>query len=766
MNLESSDLAATLHALCGESDLRVIAPAFSNRRFARMLALAPGVNVVVSALGALVDGLPDLLTPAVRASPALSAAIASLIGTDAGHHILGSWANVAPAGWGAAHAAALIDAVRHDRCARWAAAALMGPTSDAAALLYAAQDIALAIRRWGQTTPDDPTAWMNTLPLAERDRLLDALYHAPDDAAICLPWLPKAGAANIVDRSDRAYLSLAIDAYVAASPIARAHHVGVLSTLFQRAERYDLAKLTRLAVASRMDAAWAAVVQILREAPNDAGRVVVVAPWDDVRPDVQDIILSAADNDSTSICAAIAFARGVRKRPPPTTGTTARAFFAAVTPKVWNALPMEMQRVWCTQLAAWHMPLAVRSLGPDPTFLARAYLNADVIAAVRCHFHDDSDLRHTLLPVAVRDLPLIAVPDIVGALLPPPDPVAFVQIVCGEREMPPALHDWITAHPTPHAYGTAATILRAVEQSDAIAARCAALAQALADWSWEETDALLAALPDDTHAALHPNADALTAALAHPDRRDAFRQALDALAALPPAAALPASHALTVLMQATNPLVQQGAGEGLAQALRDHGRIFADIARTLDDVARDAVLPRWDDPHDESALEDLAAVDPLVAHYVAHALRDGNAAVVLDALADSSLEKTLHLWRLLPDTIRSAILGDGDALLTDVAAPGRADALAQTLQAWNADDPLALLALRMLIENDEARRARGAAILAQQPDLSASLLLLLREDLRAVLVRDPRIAVAGADLPPPSSPAPAPMLPRRRRRSR
>ena len=97
---------------------------------------------------------------------------------------------------------------------------------------------------------------------------------------------------------------------------------------------------------------------------------------------------------------------------------------------------------------------------------------------------------------------------------------------------------------------------------------------------------------------------------------------------------------------------------------------------------------------------------------------------------------------------------------------GPSPSLAATLRGWNADDLLPLLALRMLIDDDEARRARGAALLARRPDVAAAILPLLREDLRAVLVRDPRIAVAGADLPPPSSPAPTPMLPPRRRRSR
>ena len=765
-HVPSPSLAATLRALRGETDLQIIAPVLRDPRFARILALAPNVDPVVGAHGALAGALPDLLTPAVRDSPALSAAIASLIGTEAGNDILKAWADVAPVGWGASHTDALIDAVRCNRCRPWAAAALIGPSADAASLLYETWDIVRAIRWWGQATPDDPTAWMDDLASAERDRLVHALRTVPGNAAACCPWLPDAIAADIISRIDKPFLPSALTAYAAASPAARAHHADVLTTLIQHARWNHLADLTRLAVVAGMDAVWATVVRILHDDPWSAIAVITETPWNNLDAKVQTTILSAAPHND--VCAAIAFARGVRKRPPPTTGTTARAFFAAVTPKVWNALPMEMQRVWCTQLAAWHMPLAVRSLGPDPTFLARAYLNADVIAAVRCHFHDDGDLRHTLLPVAVRDLPLIAVPDIVGALLPPPDPVAFVQIVCGEREMPPALHDWIVAHPMLHAYGTAATILRAAEQSDAIAARCAALAQALADWSWEETDALLAALPDDTHAALHPNADALTAALAHPDRRDAFRQALDALDALPSSAALPARHALDALAQTKTPSDQRHAGEilALATVLRNHGRIFADIAGALRHDKRAALLPHWDDPYVGSSLETLAVADPLASYHVAHALHANDPATARDALATAPLDKMPGIWRLLPDTIRSAILGDGDALLTDVAAPGRADALAQTLQAWNADDPLALLALRMLIENDEARRARGAAILAQQPDMAASLLLLLREDLRAVLVRDPRIAVAGADLPPPSSPAPAPMLPRRRRRSR
>jgi hypothetical protein len=62
-HVPSPSLAATLRALRGETDLRVIAPALGNWRFARIPALAPGVDPVVRALGAPAGALPDLLAP-------------------------------------------------------------------------------------------------------------------------------------------------------------------------------------------------------------------------------------------------------------------------------------------------------------------------------------------------------------------------------------------------------------------------------------------------------------------------------------------------------------------------------------------------------------------------------------------------------------------------------------------------------------------------------------------------------------------------------
>ena len=123
MNACSSALTTTLRALHGESDVHVGAPARYNH-----------VDSVIGAPGALAGKLPSVLPAHVLESPARSAAVASLIGTDVGDRILPTWAKVAPAAWSASHAATFIDAVGHERRPRRTAAALIGPCDTSAAL--------------------------------------------------------------------------------------------------------------------------------------------------------------------------------------------------------------------------------------------------------------------------------------------------------------------------------------------------------------------------------------------------------------------------------------------------------------------------------------------------------------------------------------------------------------------------------------------------------------------------------------------------------
>jgi hypothetical protein len=728
----------------------IAAPALGDPQFACVLAFAPNVHPVISALGALVGEVPCIVPPHALTSPAFADAMRSLISTVMNGRVLQTWASAAQSGCGAAHAADVINVVQNERCEPWVAAALIGPCDTSAALLDNSWDISLAVQRWGEATPDHPTAWKNALTPAERDRLLDALRHAPNAAARCLPWLPKADASNIVGRIKRKYLPLALGAYVAASPIARAHHVGILSTLIQRDDTDAITELTRLAVATGMDDAWAAVVRILSANPWSAIDVVTAALWNDLPANVQTLILSA--DDPNDVCAAIAFARGERSDPPAMTPDTAFAFFAAVTPEIWDALPMKKKRTWLRRLSVANAHLAVRSLGPDPVFLAHAYLDKSLTTAVRRHAPDERTMRRILLPVAVRDLPSDAIPAVITTLSPP-DLATFAQIAGRMPEMSPVLRDWFTMHPTVQAAATAATALRVATRSltESVAARCAALAAAFAGWSSEEATVLLAALPDDVVVALRPNVDTLANTLAHPNRRDAFRQALDAINSLPPATTRPALLALGVLASASDLGLRIQAGRALAHVLRDHGDCFLTLVDALADVPRTAILPLPQSGRRAAAVRAIAAADPLVAHHLAHALQSRSPTAMLDALTDAPFDALARIWGLLPKDLQQSVPGDRDTLIHGVAAPERANDLAFVLRAWNVDDPLVLLALRLLIDDDVRRQERGVAILAQHPDMAASLLPLLREDLRALLVRNPRIVVAGADLPPPSA---------------
>jgi len=762
MHYPSSTLTATLRALRGVADPHIVAPTLGDQRFAHILALAPGVDPVIGALGALAGEVPDLLVPGAIESPALHAAIASLIGTDVGERVLEVWAEVAPAGWGAPHATALIDAVRDAHCAPWVAAALIGPCDASAALLSQTWDIARAVQHWGRTPLDLPTAWMEGLSSTEWKRLVNMLTSngssALSAAAICLPWLPRHCVAEIAEHIAGMSLLFALDAYACASPIARACHANILASLIQRAERYHLVALTRLAVATSIDAAWDAVVRHLRTHPRYAASIVAAAPWDDVRPDVQDIILSAADNDSTSICAAIAYALGMRSDHPTITRETARAFFAAVTLEVWDALTEEKKRMWLSTLDKSNAPLAVWSLGLDPAFLKHAMLDDDLIVAARRHAPHEETLRWTLLPLTVCDLPIADVPAVIAALPASPDPVAFVQIAGRMWEMSPALRDWITAHSTPQTQGATITALHAAAKHGTLVECCGALAHALAGWSWKETHALLDALPDDVCDALRPDPDVIAERLTPLHRRGDFLQALDSLAALPPSVAISAYHALHVLATMQRVGDHQHAGEGLAQALRAYGDCFLAIVDALAVEHQAKVLPVPDNETQDD-IRALASADPLVAHRLAHALHKSDPTAILDALETAGAQDMRRLWRCMSEALRRTISGDIDALASAAATPEHANALAQALRGWNANDPLALLALRLLIDDNPDGTVRGVAMLAQRPNVAASLLPLLHENLRVRLESVPAIALDGADLPPSRSPAPV----RRRR---
>lgn len=98
LNAVSPVLDATLRALHGETDVRVIVPALHEWLFASVLAITPNMHPIISVLSALAGEQPGLLAPAAIKFPTLHAAVAAPIGMDMGARVLQTWADVAPAG--------------------------------------------------------------------------------------------------------------------------------------------------------------------------------------------------------------------------------------------------------------------------------------------------------------------------------------------------------------------------------------------------------------------------------------------------------------------------------------------------------------------------------------------------------------------------------------------------------------------------------------------------------------------------------------------
>ena len=521
----SPELNAAVRAVRGESDLDAVLPALDEDDLARAVACAPETHHLVRAVAALCGGLPSLLDPPTRAGPALHAALVRLIGTPAGRATLRSWAEIAPAGWGVAHAAALRDAVRQGMCDSCVAAALIGPDDRLASLLRSSADIAFAIRRWGQSDSAAPTAWATALAPAERDRLIATVRRDSFSAvASCLPWLPPDVARAA---SETCSVNIALEAFADASPTARALHAAILQRLVDRAEPDHLGALTRLACAMRDDDIWRRMQTLVRDSPFDVWRVVAAAPWDDLAKDVRAAILECADH--SPVMAAVAAARGRRDATTAAiTGWAAVAFFAALAPAVWDALDPATQQRWRHTLDPGHAHLAIRTLGLRPEVLSRATLDDDLVRDMHRHARGDAATLHqALFPITLRAVD----PDAAHALItamptPPPDPGAFF-VIAGGRDDPDVLALARSALRTPGDLACAVALQRGARGDERARPACAALQHALRGRSWDDLAPILTLLTDDDRTVLMPRSAIFTRRLARPDRRAALRQALD-----------------------------------------------------------------------------------------------------------------------------------------------------------------------------------------------------------------------------------------------
>jgi len=700
----SRDRAAAVCAVRGESDLDAVRPALGDNLLAQVIAFASHAHRLIRMLAALGGRLPALLDPQDIADPALHAALARLIGTHEGRPALCSWAEVAPAGWGRAHAEALLDAVRENVCDSSVAAALIGPGDDSAALLHVPHDTAFAIRRWGQSS-DNPTAWTKEIAPAERNRLITVLQRDPFQVAFCLPWLPPDAAYRT--RLDDAVLGTALDALAAASPTVRAHHAALVQLLVGRTTSTHLGALTRLACVVQTSEVWDRVQTLIRASSGAVRDVVAAAPWDDLPEEVHTAILDRADH--SDICAAIAVARG-RRNAAPITWEAAGAFFAALAPAVWDELDAEVQQRWRDALWELHAHLAIRTLGLRPEVLARARMGEPLVRAARRHADDDRAFCDALFPVALYEVDLVTAHALIAALpTMPRDPGAFF-CIAGRRDDPTALTAACAALRTPDDLALAVTLQRGIRSDDDVQNVGEILQDALQERTWSSP----APIRGDDIAAVATvpmlDRDALADALAPSDRRDALRQTLTLLSDLPAEIDIPTRFALAWRNDRRDAdddhETAAAAATVVASVLRGHGDVFLNLVHALaDDAMGKSLLPLPDRPKLANALRALARSDALSAHRLAHAMLDDDRTAAIRALLTAPPRESMVVWRALSRDDRHAIWTEVPA-----ASPHGA-AMVAACATIAARDPITALALAAMVADDADMRDIGIATL-------------------------------------------------------
>jgi len=737
MTILSSAAEAAVRVMRGESDLETIRVAIKDWRLARALALSNSASPTARTIAALQAGLPALLDESDLADPAVHAFVRSVIDMNGYDDALSLWLKVAPAGWSAGHVTAIMDAMQRGACFPDIAAALIGPSDDAVNAIMKSVNIETVIRQWGRADPNTPTAWMARVSPNAWRRLHGMLLRDRHLFSSCIPWLPP----EAIPSTAHIFIPDALDAFADASPVARARHASLLSRMLQTALPEHLGALTRLALVARRKDVWRRVQDLANESPDMAVTVVVAAPWSDLPDHVRKDMLNAAKR--SDICAAIAAARG-RSAHAPVTNVSATAFFAALNPVVWDALPPDAQRQWLDALPVDETHLAIRSLGLRTEFLARARLNNDLVIAARRHAPDAAALCTALFPVSLFDVDVITAPLLIAAMPEtPPDPGAFF-CIAAQQSPPDIIARARAALRTPSDLAVAVTVQRFTSRPHWVYDRCAALHHALRGRTWSDVSSPLAFLGDHARALAAPDLDHLARRMAAPDRRVAMRRALDAIAALPPTVAIPA---LSALGWRTEHADLQDIAAAFAHALHAHGdHALAVIDALASNALRRALLPLPDDPHAAHAVRVLARDDFDVGRRLARALerRAWNAA--RSALLHASADHAHAILRSLPDEIRSALLSNAGTYARSLADAARSDALHTAFQRIASVDPLAALALADIAAHLPDVSERGIATLARTPQIARMLLPLLRSDIQDILRSHPVIDAVCADL--------------------
>ena len=759
--------AAALHLFRGADafERASVLEMLDDRPYNAIIALAPHAHPVARTIAALSVNLTKLPDPDDIAATAAHNALRSAIGDRRFGRLLTSWAAVAPAGWGGDARNALIDAVERGVFFPACAAALMGPCDDAWRVLTRfGGDIPFAIRRWGEARPDDPSWWFGEISKNHRQNLIEAMTGTAASTAHsisrCLPWLPNRVVHALSLRPSMIDVGAALAAFAHTPDHVRLQYADIIHDLVQHARAVHAAVLATFASVTAHTAAWTRVAQLVAEFPDLAPSIVIAAPWSDMPAHVHDAILAHAHDHPS--CAVIAWACGGMDSAPGerTSASTrqemAKAFFAALAPPVWNALPKRTKRTWLRDLPASHAWLAVRSLGIHVDALTHvADLDDQLVIAARRFLPTSAALRTALLPIALRCASARMAHACIAALPQPIDhPIAFFCAASAWNAVPPIGRTSAAAIRDPANLGVVVALDHAAasihtNRIDDCCAAIDAIAEALHGRTWNETHRALAMLDRNARATLTPDPERIADILARPNQRNAVISALHRLRRLPPATAVPALVALHALAQRQTDDARMRIGERLTRLLHDHGAddLFLSLVNGLDPQVSDTLLPL---PHHDglaAALRSLAAENAMIARRFAHAIRDGLSHRHIDAFYATPPIHAAAVLAEMPDDARAMILRDAAERVRMLAAAGEHDPL---VHAWEqlrwTDAPLAIALAALDADPAGEGWSKSISTLERRPDIVRRFFRLLRPDIQNKLRFTPQICVAIADL--------------------
>jgi hypothetical protein len=753
----SGAISAATRALQGETDPCAILDALRDYNISCMLAFAPHIDRRIRCLAALSGGWTDMLTGDDIADPSLHDAIRALIGRQPGWSFWRAWAHIAPPGWGANVADALLADVKASRVPNDAAAILIGPCDRSARILQYHEDVAQVIRAWGQAHPNDPTWWTAHVSDADRSRFLKTLQCDSRCLVACSLWLP----IDLTTVKMEENLSIALNAFAEASAPTRMLHARILQNLVKRALRVDaIPPLLALAQQGATDAAWSTLIRQIKRSPVRSVTVLKHAPWDTLPGEVAAIMRAAVAEASVRNmeCAAIAYACGERTDAPMRMNAhVVHAFFAAVTPEVWKGLSLSEQRNWLGHIDSYGANLAVRSLGPAPDILPYVEISHSLTYAIRRWAPEPDDMRDLLFPLAISKLDSRDAHAAIAALpTPPSDPLRFARIVCRQQARANGIAE--SCHVSSSAIADVVGLAKDLRRTHDIRALSQHLRATIGakDASWGRF----------AHHVLSPNPHDLADVLAPPSRRDDLAQELDAIARLPPATSIPTLIILKRLAYEYERYQQFEAGREIASLLRDHGTHFAALVTLVNASVRAALFPLPRKPTLRATLLACACRNPPAGRSVAIAIHDADITGLCKALRTMSSDDAMTIWRSIIDDSPIPGICNLHDLASALADNGKerdmTEYLRYILRAIPPIDAMDVMdALQEAARIDPALTPKDHRTIASHAEAIRPVFFLARHDVQRALLTNDTLSIQVADAPDKGS-APPPRSQHRR----